>query len=183
MSAAMASAGVIVSMGEATGVNGDTLEAAHYGSWPQTLNGFDDASLGDASAFEMIVDMGQAKSISAILLQNMPDNGYGVGEPGDIRVYIADDEDAGLASSFTHEITFGRTGMDSDQRGIANAWETFTLPSIVTKRYIKIDITGNGQPGKTLYQWQDINATYVPEPITMALFGLGTLMLRRRHAA
>jgi hypothetical protein len=147
-----------VSMGKVLGVNGDTIEAAHYGTWPQTLNGSDSSSLGNLSACEMIVDMGDVKTVSAILLQNMPDNGYGIGEPGDIRVYVADDESAGFLSSFTHEITNGRTAMTSDQRGMANAWETFKLPSIITKRYIKIDITGNGQPEKTLYQWQDIDA-------------------------
>jgi hypothetical protein len=73
--------------------------------------------------------------------------------------------------------------MDVDYRGQANVWETFTLPSTFSSRYVLIQITGNGIDGEVLKQWQDINATYVPEPITMVLFGLGTLMLRRRHAA
>ena len=152
------------SMGYVVGVNSDSVAAANYGSWPQTLNGFDSATAGNTSALEMIVDMEYAKSVSAILIQNMPENGYGVSEPGDIRVYVADDESAGLASSFTHEITNGATPMNVDNRGIANAWETFTLPtSISNKRYVKISITGNNQPSQTLYQWQDIAINTIPK--------------------
>ena len=189
---------LITNTGMVTEVNdGDTLAsalAAEHASNDQWVSFFSTdpggypsdffGSLGADTDVDIVLDLGADKALGSILLwqysYSAPEGNHT--QTLEVRINTDAEGSATFAGSAT-TVTLLKTS----ELGGVNLAQQFALDAVTTGRYVQLSLMDNyydpgnpGQGGDRVGLGEVRFASEVPEPATMALLGLGGLLLRRR---
>jgi len=142
------------------------------------------ASLGADTDVDIVLDLGADEALGSILLWQYSYNAPEGNHTQTIEVRV--NTDAEGSATFAGSATTVTLLKISDLVG-GNLAQQFALDAVTTGRYVQLSLMDNyydsgnpGQGGDRVGLGEVRFASEVPEPATMALLGLGGLLLRRR---